>query len=79
MRCVKSPQRFGFVVGDIDSCDPLSKDVPAHSARIDRGELVDQKFSCRHELERLERDSASRYFDDVRRRFPVAVVPLPVL
>lgn len=65
---------------NIDACDSLSEDVPANAARIDRGELLDGKSFCRHEIERLEHEPSSRYFDDVRERVVVVVVlvPLPV-
>ena len=63
---------------NIDACDSLGEEVPANSARINRGELLDGKSFGRHEIERLEHDPSSRYFDDVRERLLVVVVPLPV-
>ncbi len=78
MSCIKSPECFGFVMRDIDASDSLSEDVPANSARIDCGKLLDGKSFCRHKIERLEHDPSPRYFDDVRERLLVVVVPLPV-
>ena len=65
---------------NIDACNSLYEDVLANAARIDRGELLDGKSFCRHEIERLEYDPSSRYFENVRERVVVVVVlvPLPV-
>ena len=78
MNRVKSAECFGFVMRDIDASASLSEDVPANSARIDRRKLLDGKSFCRHKIERLEHDPSPRYFDDVRERLLVVVVPLPV-
>jgi hypothetical protein len=79
MSCLKSPECLGFAMRNIDAWDSSREDVSTNSARIDRGELLDGKSFCRHEIERLEHDP-SRYFDDVRERVVVVVVlvPLPV-
>ena len=44
MNCVQSPQRFGFVVRNINACDSLGEDVPGNSARIDRRKTLDWKL-----------------------------------
>src|SRR6266550_4673918 len=56
MSCVKSAECFFFVMRNIDAWNSLGEDVPANSARVDRGKSLDGKSFCRHEIERLEHD-----------------------
>jgi len=62
MNCVQSPQRFGFVVRNINACDSLGEDVPGNSARIDRRKTLDWKLL--HDSRHTGRE-VSRSFRDL--------------
>jgi hypothetical protein len=52
MRGFESPQRFGFIVRNIDSGDPPDESVPANAARFKRRKLLDGRLLSRRAISR---------------------------
>ena len=52
MRGFESSQCFGFIVRNIDSCDPPDESVPANAARFKRCELLNRRLVSRRAIGR---------------------------